>query len=53
MLVRCFESKNVFAYYVPVNGADEQDYAAGLVSAAVLRLGHIDVILKGGNEGAL
>ena len=53
MLVRCFSSKNVFAHYVPVKGADEEDYAAGLVAAAVLWLGHIEVILKGDNERAL
>jgi len=53
MLVRCFESKNIFAHYVPVKGADEEDYAAGLVAAAVLWLGHIEVILKGDNERAL
>ena len=45
LLVRCFESKNIFAHYVPVKGADEDDYAAGLVSTAVLWLGHIAVIL--------
>ena len=53
LLVRCFESKNIFSHYVPVKGADEDDYAAGLVSAAVLWLGHIEVILKGDNEKAL
>ena len=36
LLIRCFESKNVFAHYVPMKGADEDDYAAGLVSTAVL-----------------
>ena len=53
LLIRCFESKNVFAHYVPVKGADEDDYAAGLVSTAVLWLGHIEVILTGDNEPAL
>ena len=41
MLVRCFEGKNVFAHYVPVKGADEEDYAAPLVASAVFWLGHI------------
>ena len=39
LLIRCFETKNIFAYCVPVKGADEDDYAAGLVSEVVLWLG--------------
>ena len=53
VVIRCFESKNIFARFVPVKGADEDDYAAGLVSSAVLWLGHIEVIMKGDNGKAL
>ena len=53
LLVSRFESRKVFAHYVPVKGADEDDYAAGLDSTAVLWLGHIEVTLKGNNEKAL
>ena len=36
-----------------MKGADKDNYSAGLVSAAVLWLGHLEVILKGDNEPAL
>ena len=52
--MRCFETKNTFAhYYVPVKGADDDDYPAGMVSAAVPWLGHTEVILKGDNGRVL
>ena len=53
LVIRCFETKNIWSHCVPVKGADEEDYAAGLVSTAVLWLGHLEVILKGDNEPAL
>ena len=43
----------VLAHYVPVRGAGQGDSAAGLVSTAVLWLGHIEVIPNGGDEKAL
>ena len=52
-MVKCFSSENVFGHVVPVKGADEEDYAAKLVIAAVLWLEHVDVIMKGDNEPAL
>ncbi len=51
--IRCFEAKDIWAHCVPVKGADEEDYSAGFVSAAVMWLGHLEVILKGDNEPAL
>ena len=53
VVIRCFHSKDVFGHVVPVKGADEEDYAASLVTAAVLWLGHLEVIMKGDNEPAL
>ena len=53
LVIRCFETENLWSHCVPVKGADEEDYAAGLVSAAVLWLGHLEVILKGDNGPAL
>jgi hypothetical protein len=38
LMIRCFSSKNVFGHVVPVKGADEEDYAANLVTTAVLWL---------------
>ena len=35
-----------------MKGADEEDFAAGLVATAVLWLAHLEVILKGDNEPA-
>ena len=53
LLIRCFQSKELFTYCIPVKGADEDDYSAGLVSSAVFWLGHLELIFKGGNEKAL
>ena len=53
LIIRCFSSKNLFSHVVPVKGADEEDYAANLVMAAVLWLGHLKVIMRGDNEPAL
>ena len=53
VVIRCFGSKGILAHFVPVKGANEDKYAAGLVFSAVLRLRHIEAILKGDNEKAL
>ncbi len=53
LVIRCFNTKSIFGHVVPVKGADEEDYAAGLVTTAVLWLGHLEVIMKGDNEPAL
>ena len=53
MVIRFFGAENLWSHCVPVKGADGEDYAAGVVSAVVLWLGHLEVILKGDNEPAL
>ena len=53
LLVRCFNSKNIFAHVVPQKGDDEEGYCAGLVVNDVLWLGHTCVILKSDNEAAV
>ena len=53
LMIRCFQSRSVFARCIPVKGADEEDYAAKLVSGAVLCLGHLELVFKGDNEAAL
>jgi len=49
IVIRCFSSKSIFGHVVPVKGADEEDYAANLVTSAVLWLGHLEVIMRGDN----
>ena len=53
LLVRCFNSKNMFAHVVPQKGDDEEGYCASLVANDVLWLGHTCVILKSDNENAV
>ena len=53
IVIRCYQSKNLFAHCIPVKGADEDDYAAGLVVNAVLWMGHLELIFKGDNESSL
>ena len=50
LLVRCFNSNNIFGYVVPQKGDDEEGYCAGLVVNHVLWLGHTCRILKSDNE---
>ena len=51
--IRCFNSKNVFAHWVPCKGADEEGYVADLVVKDILWLGHSELIVRGDNEPAL
>ena len=53
VLVRCFESKNVFAHCIPCKGGDEEGYTAGLIVADVLWLGYSKMILKADNEASV
>ena len=53
LVIRCFNTKTIFGHVVPVKVAAGEDYAAGLVTTAVLWLGHLEVIMKGDNEPAL
>ena len=53
LIIRCYETKCVFAHVVPQKGADEDRYAVGLVVSAVVWLGHVRVILKSDGEPAV
>ena len=53
IVVRCLQSKNIFAHCVPCKGVDEEGYVADLVVKDVLWLGHSELIVKGDNEPAL
>ena len=53
LIIRCYESKNVFAHVVPVKGDDEDRFAAGVAVNDVAWLGHVKLILKSDQEPAL
>ena len=53
IVIRCFDSKTVFAHCVPCRGVDEEGYVADLVVKDILWLGHSELIIKGDNEPAL
>ena len=53
IVIRCFDSKNIFAHCVPCKGVDEEGYVADLVVRDILWLGHSELIVKGDNEPAL
>ncbi len=53
LLVRCLQSKNLFAHVVPQKGDDEDHYCAKLAVADVEWLGHTRIILKTDNERAI
>ena len=53
VVIRCFQSKNVFAHVVPVKGDDEEHYCARLVLSDIEWLGHTRVVLKSDNENSI
>ena len=53
LVIWCFSSEAICAHVVPVRGAEREDYAANLVTSAVLWLGHLEVIMRGDNGPAL
>ena len=53
LLVRCSQTKVVFAHTVPVKGADEDGHIVKLVCGDVARIGHTKVILESDNEPAI
>ncbi len=53
VLVRCTETKCVFAHVIPCKGADEDNYVVDLVSSDVAWLGHVKLLLKSDNERSL
>ena len=53
ILIRCMETKCLFAHCIPCKGTDEQDYVANLVVEDILWLGHLRLIIKADNERSL
>ena len=53
LLVRCSQTKAVFAHTVPVKGADEDGHIVKLVCGDIAWIGHTKVILKSDNEPAI
>ena len=53
ILIRCFNSKFIFAHCIPCKGADEETYVANLVADDIIWLGHLRCIVKSDNEPSL
>ena len=53
VLVRCTETRCVFAHVIPCKGSDEDNYVVNLVSSDVAWLGHVKLLLKSDNEKSL
>ena len=53
LILRCHESKAVFAHSIPVKGDDEDHYVADLIATDVAFMGHVKLLLKSDNEPAL
>ncbi len=53
VLVRCHETKSVFAHIVPCKGVDEDNYVVDIVCSDIAWLGHVKILLKTDNEKAL
>ncbi len=53
IIVRCSQTKCLFAHAVPYKGAGEDDLVANIVAEDILWLGHVELIVKADNEPAL
>ena len=53
IVIRCSSSNGIFSHVVPAKGAEDADYAANLVTNAVLWLGHLEAIMRGDTGPAL
>ncbi len=53
ILLRCTETKGVFAHVVLCKGDDEDSYVVDVVCSDIAWLGHVKLILKSDNERAL
>ena len=53
LLVRCLQTKIIFAHVVPYKGASEDRFVAQLVVTDIEWIGHTKMILKSDNEPAL
>jgi len=53
LVVKCRQSKAVFAHVVPCKGRDEQGYVVQMVTEDVKWLGHVKLIVKSDGENAI
>ncbi len=53
ILIRCYQTKCMFAHVIPSKATGEDGYTAGLVVSAVSWIGHVKVILKSDGEPAI
>ncbi len=53
VLIRCWDSKIIFAHVVPCKGADEEKFVANLICADIEWLGYTKLILKADNETSI
>ena len=53
IVVRCHQSKNTFAHFIPCKGADEDKYVANLLVTDISWMGHTRLILKSDQEVSL
>ncbi len=53
LIIRCFETKCLFAHVVPCKGLDEDKFVLNLVVDAVVWLGHAKLILKSDGENSI
>ena len=53
LLIKCLETKNIFAYVVPAKGVDEDGHVVNLIVRAVQWIGHTRFIFKADNERAM
>ena len=53
LVIRCYQSKNIFGHVIPCKGVDEDLFTVKLVVQAVAWMGHVRVIMKSDNEASL
>ncbi len=53
ILIRCYQTKCMFAHVIPSRETGEDGYTVGLVVSAVSWIGHVKVILKSDGEPAI
>ena len=50
LIVKCHDSKCVFAHAIPRKGGDEDHYVAGKITSDVAWMGHVRLLLKSDND---
>ena len=53
IIVRCHETKNVFAHVIPCKGLDENKYVVKTVCDDIAWLGHVRLIIKSDGEKSI